>query len=85
MRGRDKTSRPEGGGEEKIEVFKKCDISGHEVSMCIKSVAMVIALKVGIVKEDALCGLSRKFILVRSEYVDKRSASENTQRETKKG
>ena len=48
--------------------------------MCIKRVAMVTALKAGISKEDALRGLSRMFMLVESEYVDKTSA-----RETKKG
>ena len=65
-------------------MFKKCDISGNEVSMCIKRVASITSLKVGITKEDALCGLSRKLILARSEYVDKTSAPENTWRETKK-
>ena len=53
--------------------------------MCIGRVATVTALKVGIAKEDALCDLSRKFILARSEYVDKTSATENTPRETNKG
>ena len=52
-------------------MFKKGDISGNEVSMCIRKVATITALKVGIAKEDALRGLSRKFILARSEYVDK--------------
>ena len=66
-------------------MFKKCDISGNEVSMCIGRVATVTVLKAGITKEDALYGLSRKFILVRSEYVDKTSAAENTKRGTKKG
>ena len=65
-------------------MFKKGDISGNEVSMCIKKVATITALKVGIAKEDALRGLSRKFILARSEYVDKTSATENTWRETEK-
>ena len=53
--------------------------------MCIGKVATVTVLKVGITKEDALRGLSRKVILAKSEYMDKTSASENTQRETKKG
>ena len=66
-------------------MFKKGDISGNEVSMCIGRVAMVTALKARIAKEDALCDLSRKFILAMSEYVDKTSAAENTRRETKKG
>ena len=46
---------------------------------------MVPALKARITKEDALRDLSRKFILARSKYVDKTSASKNTRRETKKG
>ena len=66
-------------------MFKKCDISGNEISMCIGRVVTLVALMAGITKEDALHGLSRKFILVRSEYVNKTSAVENTRRETKKG
>ena len=50
-------------------MLKKGDISRNEVSMCIGRVATVTALKVGITKEDALYGLSRKFILARSELV----------------
>ena len=53
--------------------------------MCIERIATIPALKAGITKEDALCGLSRKFILVRSKYVDKTSASKNTRGDTKKG
>ena len=60
-------------------------ISGNEVSMCIGRIATVVVLKVGITKEDALRGLSRKFILAKSKYVDKTSASENMRRETKNG
>ena len=66
-------------------MLKKCDISENEVSMCIERVAMVTVLKAGIAKEYTLRGLSRKFILARSEYVDKTSAAEDTQRETEKG
>ena len=66
-------------------MFKKGDISGNEVSMCIRRVATVIALKAVIAKEDALRDLSKKFIVARSEYVDKTSAVENTRRETEKG
>ena len=66
-------------------MFKKCDISRNEVSMCIGRVSTIIVLKAGITKEDALRGLSRKFILAKSEYVDRTSASENEWRETKKG
>ena len=66
-------------------MFKKYDISGNKVLMCIERVAMITALKAGITKEDALRGLSRKFILAKSEYVDKTSASKNTRKETKKG
>ena len=65
-------------------MFKNGDISGNEVSMCIRRVASITLLKVGITKEDALRGLSGKLILARSEYVDKTSAPENTRRETKK-
>ena len=66
-------------------MFKKCDISRNEVSMCIERMAAVLALKAGIIKEDALRCLSRKFILAMSKDVDKTSASENTRRETKQG
>ena len=66
-------------------MFKKGDISGNKVSMCIGIVVTVIALKAGIAKEDALRGLNRNFILARSEYVDKTSASENTRREIERG
>ena len=59
-------------------MFKKCDISGNEVSMCIGRVATVTALKVGIAKEDALHGLSIKLILARNNNVDKKNAVENT-------
>ena len=65
-------------------MLKKGDISGNEVSMCIGRVASITTLKVGMTKEDALYSLSGKFILARSEHVDKTSASENTRRETKK-
>ena len=65
-------------------MLKRGDISGNKVSMFIERVATVIALKERIAKEDAPRDLSRKFILVRIEYVDKTSAAENTQRETKK-
>ena len=43
-------------------MFKKCDISRNEVSMCIERVAMVTVFKARIDKEDALRCLSRKFI-----------------------
>ena len=66
-------------------MFKKGDISGNELSMCIGRVATITASKAVIAKEDALCSLSRKFILARSEYVDKTSAAENTSMETEKG
>ena len=66
-------------------MLKKGDISGNEVLMCIRRVAMVTALKARIAKEDALRDLSQKFILDRSEYVGKTSVSEETQRGTKKG
>ena len=66
-------------------MFKKGDISGNEVSMCIRRVATVTVLKAVIAKEDALRDLSKKFIVASSEYVDKTSAVENTQRETEKG
>ena len=66
-------------------MFKKGNISRNEVLMCLGRVATVTALKAGITKEDALHSLSRKFILARSEYVGKTSASKNTRRETKKG
>ena len=85
MRGRDKTLGLEGGGEEDRRVFKKGGISGNEVSMCIGRVATVIALKAGLAKEDGLRDLSRKFILSRSEYVDKTSTDKNTRREIEKG
>ena len=52
--------------------------------MCIRRVASITALKEGITKEDALRGLSEKFILDRSEFVDKTSAPENMRRETEK-
>ena len=65
-------------------MFKKGDISENEGSMCIRRVVSITPLKVGITKEDALCGLSEKFILARSEYVDKTSAPENTRRDTEK-
>ena len=56
-----------------------------KTNWCIKRVATVIVLKSGIAKEDALHGLSKKFILSRSEYVDKTSAVEKMRRETEKG
>ena len=85
MRGRDKTSRLEGdGGREDRRMFRKGDISGNEVSMCIRRVASITSLKVGITKEDALRGPSKKFLLAKSEYMDKTSATENMRRETKK-
>ena len=65
-------------------MFKNGDISRNEVSMCIKRVASITSLKAGITKEDALRGLSGKFILTRSKYVDKTNAPENMWRETKK-
>ena len=52
--------------------------------MRIKRVASITSLKAGITKEDALRDLSGKFILARSEYVDKTSALENTRREIEK-
>ena len=63
-------------------MFKKGDVNGYEVSMCIRRVASITSLKAGMTKEDSLYG---KLIVVRSEYVDKTSVFENTQRETKKG
>ena len=71
-------------GREDTRMLKKGDINGNEVSMSIERIVTLPALKVGITKEDALRGLSRKFILVRSKYVAKTSAFENTWRETKK-
>ena len=52
--------------------------------MCIRRVASITSLKAGITKEDALCGLSGKFILAKSENVDKTSALKNTRRVIKK-
>ena len=51
-------------------MLKKRDISGNKVSMCIGRIATVTALKAEIIKEDALRGLCRKFILARSKYVN---------------
>ena len=65
-------------------MFKKGDISKNEVSMCIIRVASITSLKERITKEDALRSLSGKFILARSEHVDKTSAPENIRMETKK-
>ena len=65
-------------------MFKKYDINGNKVSMCIRRVASITSLKVGMTKEDAFCGLSRKFILARSEYVNKTSAPKNMRSVTKK-
>ena len=59
-------------------MFKQGDIRGNKVSMCIGRVATVTALKAGITKE--LRGISKKFILARSEYVDRTSAVENMRR-----
>ena len=56
-------------------MLKKCDISINEISMCIGRIETVTMLKTRITKEDALRCLSRKFILGRSKYVDKTSAS----------
>ena len=53
--------------------------------MCIERIAAVPALKAGIIKEDALRCLSRKFILAKSKDVDKTSTVENMWRETKQG
>ena len=61
-------------------MFKKYDSRGNEVSMCIKRVASITSLKAGITKED----VSGKFILAKSENVDKTSAPKNPQRETEK-
>ena len=66
-------------------MFKKCDISRNEVSMCIRRITTIPSLKAGITKENALRCLSKKFILARRKYVDKTSASENKRRETKQG
>ena len=66
-------------------MLKKDDISENKVSMCFGRIATVSTLKARTIKDDALRGLSQKFILARSKYVDKTSASENTWRETKKG
>ena len=52
--------------------------------MCIRRVASITSLKARITKKDALHGLSGKFILARSEYVDKTSAPENMWREIEK-
>ena len=72
MRGRDKALGLEGGGgRENRRMFKKGDISGNEVSMCIGRITSVLELKAGITKEDALRSLSRKFISARIKYVDK--------------
>ena len=65
-------------------MLKKGDISGNEVSMCIRRVISITSLKAGITKEDVLHNLRGKFILAKSEYMDKTSALENTRRETKK-
>ena len=69
MRGRDKTSGLEGGvGREDRRMFRKGDISRNEVSMCIRRVASITSLKVGITKEDALCSPSKKFLLAKRVY-----------------
>ena len=52
--------------------------------MCIRRVTSITSLKAVMTKEDALRGLSRKFIMARSEYVDKTIALENTRKETEK-
>ena len=86
MGGRDKASLRTGRwwGREDRRMFKEGDIRGNEVSMRTRRIATVTALKEGITKEDALRSLSKKFILARSKYVDKTSASRNMRRETKK-
>ena len=37
-------------------MFKKGDVNGYEVSMCIKRVASITSLKARITKEDTLHG-----------------------------
>ena len=73
MRGSDLVTGRRWGREDR-RMFKKGDINGNKVLMCIRRVASVTLLKAGITKEDKLSGLSGKFILARSEYVDKTSA-----------
>ena len=66
-------------------MFKKGDISGNEVSMCIRRATSITSLKAEITKEDALHGLSGKFTLARSEYVDKQARPKTREGRQKRG
>ena len=43
------------GGREHRRRLKKCDIGRDKASMCIKRVATISSLNLGITEEDTLC------------------------------
>ena len=44
------------GDREHRRVLKKCDMGKDKVSICVRRVAAIAPLKLGINEEDTLCG-----------------------------
>ncbi|WP_233351467.1 hypothetical protein, partial [Vibrio cholerae] len=56
------------------------DISGEKVAMSLRGITTITLLKFGISQEDAFCGFGRKFVLSRSENMNKTSTTKDTRR-----
>ena len=48
--------------------------------MSLRGITTITFLKFGISQEDAFCGFSRKFVLSKSENMNKASTTKNTRR-----
>ena len=66
-------------------VLKKCDFDIDKVSMCIKRVATITLLKLGITKEDTLRGFGSQLVLSRSKNMDKTNTTKDTRGRQKRG
>ena len=73
------------GGREHIRVLKKSYISRDKVSMCIRRVAVITSLKLGITEEDTLCGFSRELVLSRNKNEDKTNTTKDTRGNVEEG
>ena len=66
------------GGREHRRVLKKGDIGRDKVSMCIKRVATITSLKLGITEENTLRGFGYKLVLSGSKKMDKTDTTKDT-------
>ena len=73
------------GSREHRRVLKKSDINRDKILMCIRRVAAITSLKLGITEEDTLYGFGWEHILSRSKNMNKKNIIKDTRGKVEKG